>query len=60
MLFNEKGQFEIFSIRSKNNMWKPKMSANPLTCDWRIPYKNAACVVGHQQMRSMWRKGQLF
>lgn len=27
---------------------------------WRIPNENAACVVRHRQMRSMWRKGQLF
>lgn len=33
VLSNEKDQFEIFSIRSKNNMWMPKMSAKPLTCD---------------------------
>lgn len=59
VLSNKKGQFEIFSINSKNNIWMPKMSANPLR-ERRIPNRNAACVVGHQQMRSMWRKGQLF
>lgn len=60
VLSNKKEQFEIFSIRSKNNLRVPKMSANPLTCDGGgFQAKNAAFVVGHQQMRSMWRKGQL-
>lgn len=33
VLSNKKDQFEIFSVRSKNNIRVPKMSADPLTCD---------------------------